>query len=317
MKQLVVVLCFICLSRAFAFVTDYAIQSPMRGWAAKPGKEHVFISLYYQQLCTSSAFSSSSDKLSLKDYIGISNVDPAIKKNVAYADISLGLTPTFGVQVIVPFVSGYRLSDNSDAGFAKADINGDSGFGDVDLGVWFNPKPFQNMRFVFSGLYHITSGTSPYEVSTADGIFGSNQPLSTGLGYSYLSFSAKSDVHLIGGLSASFSLGYQYNRYFIQNGYEPTSKMGDIFSAAARVHYTKSFLSFSLTTQYAGSFDDIESGYSRRDTGQSLLSMLPQLGISAPRIPFLQVIHFGFVTPLAGKNIIFPDYVFVGVDFEF
>ncbi|RMD97426.1 MAG: hypothetical protein D6814_09495 [Calditrichaeota bacterium] len=300
-----------------AFVTDYVHYLPLKGWALKPGKEHFYVQAYTKMLNSQHTFNSSGDKITLTQYFNIAGAQPHITKNIHVLDASLGLSSRFGVQVIVPYVTNYRLHANGSGENEGEMLVGDSGIGDIDLILWFGRTQLSRGRFVFSGRYHMTNGTSPYRLSSTDGITGVNQPLATGLGYSYLSLDVKGDVRLYRSIWLSGMAGYRYNRYFVENGYEATSKMGDIVTLAARAKYEGRIVTASLATGWVMSLKNISEGYEREGTDRAFVSLFPQIGVSVPWLSFVDLIHAGYVIPLAGKNIVSTDYFVLGVDFKF
>ena len=315
MKKVIVLILLMLSSRAMPFVTDYTIHGPMKGWAIKPGKEHFYISTFYQYLSTQNAFHAGGENLSLKDYFGVADANPVLTQSILTADVSLGLTPFLGVQVIAPVIAEYRIHAN--AGPADKDLVSPRGIGDIDLGLWFVPKFLQDWGVIFSGMYHIMSGTSPYIVAVSDNGFATSQPLATGLGYSYLSFAARADMTMASWLSASMLLDYRHNHYYIQDGYEPTSKFGDVVTCGARVLTHTNAFAMSLAVQVTRSFDDIEQGFYKRGSAFSLLTLQPRVAVLAPKIKFVDSIFLGYVAPISGKNQILADYLSVGVDFQF
>lgn len=316
MKRMICLLFLALAVRVFPLVTDYTPHAPIKAWSQKPQKEHFYVMTYYQQLTSERVFTAQGELTSLSDYLGIANVNPQLGKSILVADISLGLTPAFGVQVIAPYIASHQLAANSDTDAAEEDIVGDTGFGDVDVGVWFAPQSGRIIQYVFGAMYHISSGSSPYKVSSTDGISGGNQPLSTGLGYSYLSINAKIDAIIMKNLTVSFLADYRHNHLYIQNGYEPTSRKGDVYTFAARAVCFYKPVTLSLAAYYSDSFDNIDDRYLKKNTGISQFSLLPQVGVSVPLVPFVDIIHLGYAVPISGKNMIFSNYVLIGIDFS-
>ncbi len=312
------IICWLALvSHAYSFVTDYSLYGPLRGWTTKPGKEHFFISTYFQYLHTNESFDSKGDLRTLKEYLGLLNVNPSLHRSTVTADVNLGLTPSFGVQVVVPYIVEHSFRANEDAGYVEEDIPGDTGFGDVDVGVWFVATPWQDVRLLISGKYHITSGTSPYTVTSSDGIYGINQPFASGTGYSYVNLNIASDVELLPSLAASFFASCQINQSFSEDGCRTLSRMGNIMMLGSRVFYSYKSLFFSLGLHYAFSADNVEQDIVRRESGLRILTLLPQFGFAIPAIGFIDSVHFGYTAPLSGKNQFSPDFVIVGIDIKF
>ena len=80
------------------------------------------------------------------------------------------------------------------------------------------------------------------------------------------------------------------------------------FSFGARALYSINVVSLSLAGHITKGLDKIDDGSKKKNTGIVLYSIVPQIGFSVPKIPFLQLVHLSYTAPLASENLVFTDY---------
>ena len=277
---------------------DENTNQSIPGYVIRSSRSHPLIDMQFEFLRTTTGFNDSGEKI---DYSNIYNTssDPQRKFSIARLFLFSSITKRLGTKISIPVILRQKFDFGSVQGTnSLQNLSGDTGFGDIQIGLWYLEKLSDYSRGIVDISFTFPSGSYPLNISE-------NQVSSTGRGNIVTIFRAALDIQASKVLAIGMQGSYLVN---IDDAYSlkrinSTYTLGNEVEVNGRLIIAASnILSIGTDFQYGEAFGDKIKGSAIPGSKSRELIITPLIGLHVFSGSMNSDMQIGYRFCVDGKN---------------